>query len=570
LFAGKIQNIDFGDIVNPVGSDPNNPAFGGNGLSECIIELFSIIKDLSFPNHGGVRIQFVKMNGVSEFKNITINDDIISVEFINTVFDETSDYSKIIQGADYGGRGFTKYYLDNVLLQDRLDEKQDVLTEDNVGEFMDLELATKSTPTSGDTVLGRDSLTGKAVEIPTSSLGGNGNVDTSNLVPYTGATQDVNIGAHYFESAIGFKTPTGAYNQALTANGGIFDLNTKADLVSGKVPSSQLPSYVDDVLEFANLASFPATGESGKIYIAIDTNLTYRWGGSSYVVMSSSLALGETSSTAYRGDRGKIAYDHSQATGNPHGTTKSDIGLGNVENTSDLNKPISTATQAALNNKQDKLTNPITGTGTTNKISKFTANGVIGDSIIYENNNSISIGDDVSDARLRVKAQGALSTDIVFRVRNSTDTKDFLVVTGAGEVYNRGAQGNKYNTFFGENVGRNSTESSNSAFGYEALKVNTTGYSNSAFGTSALRTNTTGVQNSAFGNNALISNTTGNLNSAFGLNALYSNTEGDNNSAFGEGSLVRLQEIKTLLLVMVLEILSSVDIKTQHQITVFL
>ena len=120
--------------------------------------------------------------------------------------------------------------------------------------------------------------------------------------------------------ANGFKTPNGSANQALTANGGVYDLTTKADLVGGKVPSSQLPSYVDDVLEFANFASFPTTGESGKIYIAIDTNLTYRWGGSSYVVMSSSLALGETSSTAYRGDRGKIAYDHSQATGNPHNT----------------------------------------------------------------------------------------------------------------------------------------------------------------------------------------------------------------------------------------------------------
>ena len=67
--------------------------------------------------------------------------------------------------------------------------------------------------------------------------------------------------------------------------------------------------------------------------------------------MSSSLALGETESTAYRGDRGKIAYDHSQTTGNPHGTTKADIGLGNVDNTSDVNKPISTATQLALNTK---------------------------------------------------------------------------------------------------------------------------------------------------------------------------------------------------------------------------
>lgn len=102
---------------------------------------------------------------------------------------------------------------------------------------------------------------------------------------------------------------------------------------NGKVPSSQLPSYVDDVIE-GKLSTFPSTGESGKIYVDIDTNKTYRWSGSGYVEISASLALGETSSTAYRGDRGKIAYDHSQTTGNPHGTTKADIGLGNVENVS--------------------------------------------------------------------------------------------------------------------------------------------------------------------------------------------------------------------------------------------
>jgi hypothetical protein len=94
----------------------------------------------------------------------------------------------------------------------------------------------------------------------------------------------------------------------------------------GKVPSAQLPGFVDDVLEYANLAAFPATGEAGKIYVAQDTNKTYRWGGTSYVVISESLALGETSSTAYRGDRGQTAYDHSQATGNPHGATASDVG----------------------------------------------------------------------------------------------------------------------------------------------------------------------------------------------------------------------------------------------------
>lgn len=116
-------------------------------------------------------------------------------------------------------------------------------------------------------------------------------------------------------------------------SGNVAALSNKADLVGGVVPSAQLPSFVDDVLEFANLASFPVTGESGKIYLAIDVNKSYRWSGSTYVHLDDSIALGETSATAYRGDRGKIAYDHSQdTTTNPHNVTKSQVGLGNVPN----------------------------------------------------------------------------------------------------------------------------------------------------------------------------------------------------------------------------------------------
>lgn len=89
-------------------------------------------------------------------------------------------------------------------------------------------------------------------------------------------------------------------------------LAAKADLVDGKVPASQLPGFVDNVVEYAAVTNFPATGESGKIYVATSTNKTYRWGGTGYVEISASLALGETSSAAYRGDRGKIAYEHSQ------------------------------------------------------------------------------------------------------------------------------------------------------------------------------------------------------------------------------------------------------------------
>lgn len=90
-----------------------------------------------------------------------------------------------------------------------------------------------------------------------------------------------------------------------------------ASKLTGTVPTSALPSYVDDVLEYTAKSSFPATGETGKIYVDTATNKTYRWGGSAYVEISASLALGETSSTAYYGDKGKIAYDHSQASHAP-------------------------------------------------------------------------------------------------------------------------------------------------------------------------------------------------------------------------------------------------------------
>lgn len=78
---------------------------------------------------------------------------------------------------------------------------------------------------------------------------------------------------------------------------------------NGKISSSQLPSYVDDVLEFQDKASFPKPGEIGKIYVELKSNLTYRWSGTDYVEISPSLALGETSSTAYAGDKGKKLRD---------------------------------------------------------------------------------------------------------------------------------------------------------------------------------------------------------------------------------------------------------------------
>lgn len=117
--------------------------------------------------------------------------------------------------------------------------------------------------------------------------------------------------------------------------------------LSGVIPAANLPGYVDDVVEgyYSSSKFYKAknsdgtysteiAGDAGKIYTDLNTNKIYRWSGSAFAVISDTIALGETSSTAYRGDRGKVAYDHSQETGNPHGTTKSDLGLDSVENKS--------------------------------------------------------------------------------------------------------------------------------------------------------------------------------------------------------------------------------------------
>lgn len=104
-------------------------------------------------------------------------------------------------------------------------------------------------------------------------------------------------------------------------------LDAKANLVDGKVPESELPSYVDDVIEVVNYAALgDVLALTGKIYVTVDDGKSYRWSGSVFVELAGGVALGETSATAYRGDRGKTAYDHSQSTGNPHGTTAADVG----------------------------------------------------------------------------------------------------------------------------------------------------------------------------------------------------------------------------------------------------
>ena len=106
-----------------------------------------------------------------------------------------------------------------------------------------------------------------------------------------------------------------AIEDSVGAANGIAPLG--ADL---KVPAINLPSYVDDVEEYADLASFPVTGETGKIYVALDTNKTYRWSGSIYVEISPSDV------NSVNGYTGIVSLD------------KTDIGLSNVTNDAQLKR----------------------------------------------------------------------------------------------------------------------------------------------------------------------------------------------------------------------------------------
>ena len=179
-------------------------------------------------------------------------------------------------------------------------------------------------------------------------------------------------------------------------------------ITTGTIDAARLPSYVDDVIEGTNLAAFPVTGETSKIYIALDTNKTYRWSGSAYVYITSGAVdsvAGKTGVvTLVKGDVGLGSVDNTADTAKPvstaqataiglkaniasstftgtvSGITASMVGLGDVDNTSDASKPVSTATQTALNLKAAASTT-LSGYGITNAYTKTEVDNRVLDNI---------------------------------------------------------------------------------------------------------------------------------------------------------------------------------------------
>lgn len=291
---------------------------------------------------------------------------------------------------------------------------------------------------------------------------------------------------------------------------------------SGIIPSAQLPSYVDDVIEVDTFSNLPGTGESGKIYIVQDTNLTYRWSGTDYVEISKSLALGETSSTAYSGDKGKATTDklnripdklitdtvnvnqstteavlnfttyrqeaqqvgrntltitsatisqaglmsssdktklnglkdqagitadidavqtnletHINNKSNPHEVTKAQVGLSEVDNTSDANKPISTATQNALNSKF----NASDGNALKQTIENM-PNLVVTEGSVSHKNNNISLSlrqqdlkDPVNTDSILLTFNPATTSEAGILVPTDKSKIDKIITNGNGTKY---------------------------------------------------------------------------------------------------------------------------------------
>ena len=170
-----------------------------------------------------------------------------------------------------------------------------------------------------------------------------GNADSASSVPWSGITgkpstftpsDHTHDSRYYTESEIDTKLNTKLNTSLKGAASGLAELDS-----TGRVPSSQLPSYVDDVIEGylydskfykESAHTTQITGETGKIYVDLTSNKTYRWSGSAFAVISETLALGETSTTAYRGDRGKIAYDHSQVAHAPSNAEVNQNAFSNV------------------------------------------------------------------------------------------------------------------------------------------------------------------------------------------------------------------------------------------------
>jgi hypothetical protein len=276
------------------------------------------------------------------------------------------------------------------------------------------QLATSVNPSTSDLAIIGDPITGvskKITWLQVSSLIGtaanlqqvtDNGATTTNPITIGGLTiSGLSTGVLKSDSGVISSVPFGGANGVATLGG------------DGKVPSSQLPSYVDDVVEVANFAALPVTGETGKIYITLDNNKVYRWTGSTYVEIAANNAVW-----------GAIT-----------GTLSNQTDLQNA-----LNAKVPTTRTLTINgttydlsaDRAWTITAGISGSGTTNYIPKFTGSTALGNSLIFDDGTNVGIGTATPTYKLSVAGTTAISGQLTLgsTITNGTYTYTLPSATG--------------------------------------------------------------------------------------------------------------------------------------------
>ena len=246
------------------------------------------------------------------------------------------------------------------------------------------------------------------------SVAGTGTVSGLTLSGTISTTGNLTLGGTLSLTSGNVTTALG-YTPENSANRGVANGYASLD-GSGLVPSGQLPSYVDDVIEYANLAAFPATNVTGKIFVALDTNKTYRWSGSAYVYITS----GAVDSVA--GKTGVVSL------------VSSDVGLGNVENKSSttIRSEISSANvTTALGFTPYNATNPSGYTSNTGTVTSVAGTGTVSGLTLsgtVSTTGSLTLGGSLS------LTSGQVTGALGFTPYNATNPSGYITGITSGNV----------------------------------------------------------------------------------------------------------------------------------------
>ena len=322
---------------------------------------------------------------------------------------------------------------------------------------------------------------------------------------------------------------------------------------NGTVPSSQLPSYVDDVLEYSDLENFPTTGESGKIYIDASTSKTYRWSGTQYVVMADTgvtsidgqggdITLKTINGTDLKGS-GDIQIDGLVTSVNGEtGDVIIEAGGGGDVSLSGTNLITTDSSTSGDNNVLLGYQSGTSITGNSNiGVGAYTLD------INSSGNNNVAIGQQTLGKNITGSYNVGVGVSSLFNNTASNNTAvgyqssysntsgSFNVSLGANSSRDNIIGG--FNTAIGYSSLRENTANNNTAVGYDSLLLNTTGSSNTALGCKAGYSNINGHSNISIGYQSSYSNTSGRDNVSVGTLSFEKNTTGSNNTAIGTQSL---------------------------------